>query len=251
MIVEDNENLRELIRHLLESQFRIITAEEGQEAIQLLTEQSVDLVVSDIMMEGMDGLALCQWIKNTFEYCHIPVILLTAKHGDSSRIEGYNSGADGYITKPFSFQVLQARIDNLLKQQDLRSSRYRNQVVIEVEKLDYTSMDEQFLRQAIACVNAHIADSSFSRTDFVREMNTSRTVLTEKLKSLTGLTPAAFVLDIRLRAARELLEKQRHIRVSDLAYTAGFNDPKYFSMCFKKKFGTSPREYAEQHTSEG
>ena len=124
-------------------------------------------------------------------------------------------------------------------------------VVIEVEKLDYTSMDEQFLRQAIACVNAHIADSSFSRTDFVREMNTSRTVLTEKLKSLTGLTPAAFVLDIRLRAARELLEKQRHIRVSDLAYTAGFNDPKYFSMCFKKKFGTSPREYAEQHTSEG
>ena len=85
------------------------------------------------MMEGMDGLALCQWIKNTFEYCHIPVILLTAKHGDSSRIEGYNSGADGYITKPFSFQVLQARIDNLLKQQDLRSSRYRNQVVIEVE----------------------------------------------------------------------------------------------------------------------
>ena len=203
------------------------------------------------MMEGMDGLALCQWIKNTFEYCHIPVILLTAKHGDSSRIEGYNSGADGYITKPFSFQVLQARIDNLLKQQDLRSSRYRNQVVIEVEKLDYTSMDEQFLRQAIACVNAHIADSSFSRTDFVREMNTSRTVLTEKLKSLTGLTPAAFVLDIRLRAARELLEKQRHIRVSDLAYTAGFNDPKYFSMCFKKKFGTSPREYAEQHTSEG
>lgn len=147
--------------------------------------------------------------------------------------------------------MLQARIDNLLKQQDLRSSRYRNQVVIEVEKLDYTSMDEQFLRQAIACVNAHIADSSFSRTDFVREMNTSRTVLTEKLKSLTGLTPAAFVLDIRLRAARELLEKQRHIRVSDLAYTAGFNDPKYFSMCFKKKFGTSPREYAEQHTSEG
>lgn len=112
MIVEDNENLRELIRHLLESQFRIITAEEGQEAIQLLTEQSVDLVVSDIMMEGMDGLALCQWIKNTFEYCHIPVILLTAKHGDSSRIEGYNSGADGYITKPFSFQVLQARLDN-------------------------------------------------------------------------------------------------------------------------------------------
>lgn len=248
MIVDDNENLRELIGHLLEKQFHIVTAEDGQQAIQRLTEQPVDLVVSDIMMEGMDGLQLCHWIKSTFEYCHIPVILLTAKHGDMSRVEGYNSGADGYITKPFSFQVLQARIVNLLKQQEMRSSRYRNQVVFEVEKLDYTSMDEQFLRQAIACVNAHIADSSFSRTDFVREMNTSRTVLTEKLKSLTGLTPAAFVLDVRLRAACTLLEKQRHIRVADLAYASGFNDPKYFSMCFKKKFGLSPREYAEQHT---
>ena len=246
MIVDDNENLRELIRHLLERRFQIITAASGQEAIQRLTEHSVDLVVSDVMMEEMDGLELCHWIKSTFEYCHIPVILLTARHGDTNRVEGYNSGADGYITKPFSFQVLLARIDNLLKQQATRSSRFRNQVVFEVEKLEYTSMDEQFLRQAIDCVNAHIADSAFSRTDFVREMNTSRTVLTEKLKSLTGLTPAAFVLDVRLRAACTLLEKQRHIRVADLAYASGFNDPKYFSMCFKKKFGFSPREYVEQ-----
>lgn len=250
MIVDDNENLRELIGHLLEKQFNIVTAEDGQQAIQRLTEQPVDLVVSDIMMEGMDGLHLCQWIKSTFEYCHIPVILLTAKHGDMNRVEGYNSGADGYITKPFSFQVLHARIINLLKQQDLRSTRYRNQVVFEVEKLDYTSMDEQFLRQAIACVNAHISDSNFTRTDFVREMNTSRTVLTEKLKSLTGLTPSAFVLDVRLRAACALLEKQHHIRIADLAYASGFNDPKYFSMCFKKKFGVSPREYAEQRGSD-
>ncbi len=175
----------------------------------------------------MDGIELCRRIKQTFEYCHIPVILLTAKNADESRIEGYNSGADGYVTKPFNLQLLYAQIVNQLRKLEIRGLHFRNQPVFEVEKLEYTSMDEKFMRQAMACVNAHIDDCEFAQADFTREMNMSRTILTEKLKSLTGLTPAAFIIDVRLRAAYHLLEEQKKMRIADLAYASGFNDPKY------------------------
>lgn len=193
------------------------------------------------MMPGMDGIELCAKIKGTFEYCHIPVILLTAKNTDDSRIEGYDSGADGYVTKPFNFKLLHAQIVNQLRKQERKGSHFRNQLVFEIEALEYTSMDEDFMRRAMACVNAHIDDGEFSQADFTREMNTSRTVLTEKLKSLTGLTPTAFMVDIRLRAAYRLLEQQRHMRIADLAYAVGFNDPKYFSTCFRKSSASVPR----------
>lgn len=140
---------------------------------------------------------------------------------------------------------------NQLRKQERKGSHFRNQLVFEVEALEYTSMDEDFMRRAMACVNAHIDDGEFSQADFTREMNTSRTVLTEKLKSLTGLTPTAFMVDIRLRAAYRLLEQQRHMRIADLAYAVGFNDPKYFSTCFRKKFGVSPKEFIEQLDGKG
>ena len=140
---------------------------------------------------------------------------------------------------------------NQLRKQERKGSHFRNQLVFEIEALEYTSMDEDFMRRAMACVNAHIDDGEFSQADFTREMNTSRTVLTEKLKSLTGLTPTAFMVDIRLRAAYRLLEQQRHMRIADLAYAVGFNDPKYFSTCFRKKFGSSPKEFIEQLEGKG
>lgn len=251
LIVDDNEELRVLVSNLLAAYFHIEMASGGEEALQLLAEKPVDLVVSDIMMPGMDGIELCAKIKGTFEYCHIPVILLTAKNTDDSRIEGYDSGADGYVTKPFNFKLLHAQIVNQLRKQERKGSHFRNQLVFEIEALEYTSMDEDFMRRAMACVNAHIDDGEFSQADFTREMNTSRTVLTEKLKSLTGLTPTAFMVDIRLRAAYRLLEQQRHMRIADLAYAVGFNDPKYFSTCFRKKFGISPKEFIEQLEGKG
>ena len=251
LIVDDNEELRVLVSNLLAAYFHIEMASGGEEALCLLAEKPVDLVVSDIMMPGMDGIELCAKIKETFEYCHIPVILLTAKNTDDSRIEGYDSGADGYVTKPFNFKLLHAQIVNQLRKLERKGSHFRNQLVFEIEALEYTSMDEDFMRRAMACVNAHIDDGEFSQADFTREMNTSRTVLTEKLKSLTGLTPTAFMVDIRLRAAYRLLEQQRHMRIADLAYAVGFNDPKYFSTCFRKKFGISPKEFIEQLEGKG
>ena len=251
LVVDDNEELLLLISNLLAPYFRIETASDGEEALRILSRQPVDLVVSDIKMPGMDGIELCRRIKQTFEYCHIPVILLTAKNADESRIEGYNSGADGYVTKPFNLQLLYAQIVNQLRKLEIRGLHFRNQPVFEVEKLEYTSMDEKFMRQAMACVNAHIDDCEFAQADFTREMNMSRTILTEKLKSLTGLTPAAFIIDVRLRAAYHLLEEQKKMRIADLAYASGFNDPKYFSTCFRKKFGFSPKEFIDRLNEKG
>ena len=243
--------IRELLEILLTSEgYAVTLASSGEQALQLLSPE-LDLVILDIMMPGMDGIELCRRIKQTFEYCHIPVILLTAKNADESRIEGYNSGADGYVTKPFNLQLLYAQIVNQLRKLEIRGLHFRNQPVFEVEKLEYTSMDEKFMRQAMACVNAHIDDCEFAQADFTREMNMSRTILTEKLKSLTGLTPAAFIIDVRLRAAYHLLEEQKKMRIADLAYASGFNDPKYFSTCFRKKFGFSPKEFIDRLNEKG
>ena len=135
---------------------------------------------------------------------------------------------------------------NLLKKQERKGADFRKQIVFEVGKLEYTSMDESFIQRAIDCVNSHLGDCEFGQPEFVREMGTSRTVLTEKLKSLTGLTPSIFILNVRLTAACKLLEEQKKMRIADLAYSVGFNDPKYFSTCFKKKYSLSPKEYMDR-----
>lgn len=243
LIVDDNEELCMLLSNLLKNYFHVEIAINGKEAIKTLESKKIDLIVSDIMMPEMSGIELCQFVKNKFEYCHIPVILLTAKSAEESQIEGYNSGADGYISKPCNFSLLFAQIMNLIKKQERQGADFRKQLVFDVGKIDYTSMDEDFIQRAINAVNKHIGDCDFGLAEFVAEMRTSRTVLTDKLKALTGLTPTTFILNIRLTKACKLLDEQKKIRISDLAYAVGFNDPKYFSTCFKKKFSLSPKEY--------
>lgn len=246
LIVDDNEELCMLFSNLLSNCFRVKTAMDGRHALKVLEEGGIDLVVSDIMMPDMDGIELCRYMKTKFEYSHIPVILLTAKRAEESQIEGYNSGADGYISKPCNFSLLYAQIMNCLKRQERKGADFRKQIVFEVGKLEYTSLDETFLQRAIDCVNARLSDADFDQAEFVSEMGTSRSVLTEKLKSLTGLTPSAFVQNVRLTAACKLMDEQGKIRISDLAFAVGFNDSKYFSTCFKKKYGMTPKEYIEQ-----
>ena len=252
LIVDDNEELCMLLSNLLSNYFCVKIAMNGKQAIQVLEEGNINLVVSDIMMPDMDGIELCKYIKQQFEFSHIPVILLTAKRTEKSQIEGYSSGADGYISKPCNISLLYAQIINCLKRQERKSTDFRKQVVFEVNKLEYTSIDEAFLQKVIDCVNAHLSDTDFSLEKFVFEVGTSRTVLTEKLKTLTGLTPSNFILNVRLTTACKLMEEQRKVRISDLAYAVGFNNPNYFSMCFKKKYGLSPKEYiSNKLTPEG
>lgn len=251
LFVDDNEDLLATYSAIMSKRFNIQTCDSGQKALESIKAGKIDLVVADLMMPGMGGLDLCSEIKENVETCHIPVIILTAKKDDSSSIEGYEHGADGYLTKPCNFSVLSAMISNLIKKQENKSADFRKQLVFDVKDIDYTSMDKKFLQRAIDVVNEHIADSEFSLADFVGQMSVSRTVLAEKLKSLTGFTPAAFILNARLTLSYKLIsEENDKIRVSDLAYSVGFSDAKYFSKKFKAKFGKSPKEMMdEKHKS--
>lgn len=247
LVVEDNEELLQLMTRLLHRDYNVLTAENGQEAVTVVENEEVDLIVTDVMMPVMDGIELCKYVKNNLEISHIPVILLTAKTKEEDRAEAYEVGADAFISKPFNLAVLHARIRNLLKSKERTAKDFKNQLVFEVKELNYTSLDEDFMQRAIDCVNRHLEDSEFDQTRFVEEMGTSRSTLYKKLKSLTGLNTSAFIRNIRLKAACRIMEeKGSTLRISELAYVVGFNDPKYFSSCFKKEFGMLPTEYLER-----
>ena len=247
LLVEDNEELLNLMTKLLGREYNVFTAENGKEGIIVLENEDVDLIVSDIMMPEMDGIEFCKYVKGHLEISHIPVILLTAKKKEEDRAEAYEIGADAFISKPFNLTVLHARIRNLLKYKARMAHDFKNQIVFEVKDLNYTSLDEDFIQRAINCVNNHLEDPNFDQAQFADEMLTSKSTLYKKLKSLAGLNTSSFIRNVRLKAACRIMEEKGiNIRVSELAYAVGFNDPKYFSSCFKKEFGMLPSEYIER-----
>lgn len=247
LLVEDNEELLNLMTKLLGREYNVFTAENGKEGIIVLENEDVDLIVSDIMMPEMDGIEFCKYVKGHLEISHIPVILLTAKNKEEDRAEAYEIGADAFISKPFNLTVLHARIRNLLKYKARMAHGFKNQIVFEVKDLNYTSLDEDFIQRAINCVNNHLEDPNFDQAQFADEMLTSKSTLYKKLKSLAGLNTSSFIRNVRLKAACRIMEEKGiNIRVSELAYAVGFNDPKYFSSCFKKEFGMLPSEYIER-----
>lgn len=249
LLVEDNVELREVMCRLLATEFHLLEAVNGKEALDILSHETVDIIVADIMMPEMDGLELCRRVKSAFETEHIPVILLTARTSDADKVEGYEVGADGYLCKPLNLPVLQAKIRNLLLKRERSGVDNRKKLVFEAKQLDYTSQDEEFMKKALECVNAHLDDQSFDLVSFVSAMGMSRTNCNDKLKELTGMTPAVFISNVRLQAAYRLIQEKKKIRIADLAYSVGFNDPKYFSLCFRKKFGLSPKECMQQQES--
>ena len=251
LIVEDNEDLLRLMVKLLETDYIVCTATNGKEAVDVVEHEEVSLIVSDVMMPEMDGIELCRYIKGNFDTSHIPIILLTAKNKEEDRVEAYESGADGFISKPFSLSVLHARISNLLRNRQRAMKDFKKQLVFEAKELDYTSIDEEFLQRAIDCVNRHLNDADFDQTRFLEEMHTTKSTSFRKLKSLTGLTYVSFIRNIRMKAACRIMEEKKRIRISELAYAVGYNDPRYFSSCFKKEFGMQPSEYMERFTQDG
>ena len=245
LLVEDNVDLMNLMVRLLETEYIIRTATNGKEALDILGAEEIDLIVSDVMMPVMDGIELCRNIKKTFDTSHIPLILLTAKKQEQDREEAYKSGADAFITKPFNLSVLYARISNLLKARERTMRDFKGQLVFETGELKYTSLDEDFLQRAIDCVNKHLDDPNFDQTQFLEEMHTTKSTFFRKLKSLTGLSYSSFIRNIRMKAACRIIEENKRIRISELAYAVGYNDPRYFSTCFKKEIGMQPSEYIE------
>lgn len=249
LLVEDNEEILQLVFRLLSKEYQVFTAMNGKEAMVMVEHEKIDLIVSDIMMPEMDGVELCNLLKNNIEYSHIPIILLTAKSDEKDRADAYESGADAFISKPFNLNVLHARIKNLLRSRERVAQDFKNQLVVEMKELEFTNLDEDFLRRAVDCVNRHLEDASFDQQQFSEEMNVSKSTLYNKLKTLTGLNTSAFITNIRMKAACRIMDQNRSIRISDLAYAVGFNDPKYFSSCFKKEFNMRPSEYIERFSA--
>ncbi len=200
-------------------------------------------------MPVMDGLTLCKTIKENIEISHTPVLLLTAKNQIQDRIDSYNAGADAYISKPFEMDVLIARLGNLLYNKYKRNQEYQSSLSIHPKNYENNSIDGQFLRDAIKIVEDNLGNFDFTHEQLIDKMNTSKSTLYRKIKSLTELAPSDFIRNIRLKHACLMLKSDTG-NISDIAYATGFNDPKYFSTCFKAEFGLSPREFVKKKKPE-
>ncbi|MFZ6009286.1 MAG: response regulator transcription factor, partial [Bacteroidota bacterium] len=191
----------------------------------------------------MNGIELCRKIKTDQRTSHIPIILLTARTAEEQKLEGFDTGANDYITKPFNFEILQARIKNLIAQRERLQKMFQKQIDVKASDVAVTSLDERLIQKAIKVVEDHMANPEFSVEEFSRELGMSRVHLYKKLLSLTGKSPIEFIRTIRLQRAAQLLKKSQ-LTVSEIAYQVGFNNPKYFTKYFKEQFNVLPSLYA-------
>lgn len=249
LLVEDNEDFRFYLKDNLKAAYQIIEAGNGKEGLQLALKHLPDLIVSDIMMPEMDGIELCKKVKNNQSISHTPVILLTARTSEEQKMQGFDIGADDYITKPFNFEILQSRIKNLIHQREKFHKDFRKQIEVKATDIKITSMDEKLIQNAIKCVEDKISDADFSVEDLSRELGMSRVHLYKKLLALTGKAPLEFIRTIRLQRAAQLLEKSQ-LTISEVAYKVGFNSPKYFAKYFKDEFGMLPSAYIQSKKQE-
>lgn len=244
LVVEDNQEMQTFVRRQLISQYRVLTASNGQQALEVLQSEIVHLIISDVMMPIMDGLELCKRVKADINYSHIPVILLTAKVGMQATIEGLQQGADAYIEKPFSIEHLRANISNLLKSRESLRTTYRNSPLAQTSTMDITKADEEFLNRLHDVILANMKDSDFSIDQMASELAMSRSSLNRKIKALLDVSPNDYVRIERLKYAAELLQQGRY-KINEVCYMAGFNTPSYFAKCFQKQFGVLPNEYVK------
>lgn len=251
LIVEDNEDLRFYLKENLRLQYRIVEAGNGNEGLEKARSVFPDVVISDIMMPGIDGVELCKMLKNDSKTSHIPVILLTAKVSSEQEIEGFGAGADDYITKPFNYEVLAIKIHKQIElRQKFRAKLEKQHFDIQPGEIGVTSLDEKFIKKATGFVEKNIANTELSVEMFSREMGVSRGHLYNKILALTGKTPTEFIRIMRLKRGAQLLGKSQ-LNVGEVAFKVGFNDPKYFSRYFKEEFGVSPSEYVKRIEKNG
>ena len=241
LIVDDNEDIRSYLRVLLAGQYYVIEASDGQNGLRLAKESVPDLIVSDVMMPVMDGLTFCSKIKEDEVTSHIPVILLTARSEESQRIEGYEHGADAYITKPFSDHLLLVRISNLLQARRQRKNDEAKQMLSAEDIQTDEPGERMFLERFKKAAKSHIGNANLRMDDLGSELSLSKVQMYRKVKALTGKTPAEVLREMRMQKAYSLL-KQTDKTISEVAAEVGFAIPGYFSACFKKQFGINPTE---------
>ncbi|MXN90771.1 response regulator [Flavobacterium sp. Sd200] len=246
VIVEDNKELRTHLKNELAGQFKVKEASNGLLGLEMIKKYYPDIVISDVMMPQMDGFEMCRQLKNTLEVSHIPVILLTARSLEEDRIEGYDTGADEYLPKPFNINVLKARINNLLEARKRSRERFVNLGgVMPATKVSTNTVDEIFLDKATKVVLDNITNVDFSLEDVIGEMGMGRSQFYRKINAMTGQNPSNFIRTIKLKHAAELLLTKQH-SVKEITHMCGFNSSAYFTKTFKELFGKTPTQYIDE-----
>lgn len=243
LVVEDNSEVREFVSSHFESNFEIHEAENGKEGMEQALKLIPDIIISDVMMPITDGITLCKNLKTDTKTSHIPVVLLTARTPIIFNIEGLETGADDYITKPFNLNMLEARVWNLLDNRQKLRERYSKEVTLQPTNVAITSPDEKFLEKIMAFIEKNIAEPELSVEELGNVAGMSRVTLYRKIKALTNQTAIEFIRSVRLKRAAQLLQ-QNKFNVNEVAYMVGFSDVDYFRRCFKEEFKLTPKEYA-------
>lgn len=241
LIVEDNADLRNMIHEIVQQEYQVIQAVNGKEGFEKAVQEVPDLIISDVMMPLMDGFELAQKIKTDERTSHIPTILLTAKAGQSHKIEGLDTGADDYLTKPFDHKELLTRVRNLINQRKLLRKKFAGEIILKPSEVSVKSSEQVFLDKVMRAIEANMSEEDFGVEELAKEVTMSRSQLHRKLIALTGQTPSEVLRNTRLLRAKELLQKKA-ATPSEVAFRVGFNSHTYFSKCFKEEFGVSPSE---------
>ncbi|HCO68103.1 MAG TPA: hybrid sensor histidine kinase/response regulator, partial [Dysgonomonas sp.] len=249
LAVDDNEDFRQFIRSLFIGKYRVVTANNGEEAWNEVLKELPDLILCDVMMPVMDGYEFCRKVKEDIRTSHIPVILLTAKSSEENKYSGIEAGADDYISKPFNIDMLSLKIEKIIEKQKKSQSNFKKKIDISPSEIQIMTMDEKFVKKAVSIVEQNMDNPEFLVEDLCREMAMSRVYFYKKILALTDKSPSEFIRFIRLKRAAYLLEKSQMF-VNEVAFQVGFNDPKYFRKYFKEEFGVTPTEYKKKFSDE-
>lgn len=242
LLVEDDQELLRFEEKVLSPHYHVLTAKNGKEALVVLQETNVNLIVCDIMMPEMDGFEFTKRVKSDIEFSHIPVILLTAKANVESKVQGFETGADAYIDKPFSLEVLMAQIANLLQNRERLREIFLKHPYIGAQSMALTKSDEEFIQKLHAIVLDNLDNSEFVVEDIAEQFNMSIASFYRKIKGILNLTPTEYIRAERLKRAAQLL-KEKIYKVNEICYMVGFNSPSYFTKCFQQQFGVSPKDF--------
>lgn len=242
LLIEDNVHIRKHLKELLSETYIIYEAPNGKDGLEKAIEIVPDIVISDIMMPIMDGIAFCHQLKTDIRISHIPVILLTARTLLANKIEGYETGADDYLTKPFDESILKVRVKNLLNNRKMLRDQFLKEQILNPKRIALNSPDEEFLNKLARIVEERIEESEFNMDKLSKEMAMGHSNIYKKIKALTGMTIVGFVKDFRLKRAAQLLSQDK-IQIIDVCFMVGYTDRRHFSKEFKKKFGVSPSVY--------
>lgn len=244
LLVDDDADLLQFEKKVLSADYRILTAENGNEALEVLNSDNVSLIVTDIMMPGMDGFELTRQVKQNIEFCHIPVILLTAKVSVEAKIQGFETGADAYIDKPFSIEVLTVQIANLLQNREKLRESFMKNPFVGANSMVRTKSDEEFIKKLHEIVHDNLGNAEFVVEDIAEQFNMSRASFYRKIKGVLDLTPNEYIRVERLKRAAQLL-KEKTFKVNEICYMVGFNSPSYFAKCFQQQFGVLPKDFEQ------